>query len=343
MERRSLVASVIATVLIAPLLTAPAWAGIQPEPFRTGLFGVTAGQSIRISILNAGDAGGVINPCFHVWDAAGVLLLEVDGGPLPGGRGTFVDFTPIPSGALTRAQIRAEVVFEHGDLSRDATDSRDAAATRLTLAGNILVTLEVFDTATGQTAYTTRFTAVAGIEPQPFATVAGVEPEPFVPVAGIEPTPFTPRYVAVAGVDPQPFKTGLFGIANGQSIRVSAVNAGEAGGIIQPCMRVLDLEAALLFEADGEPLAAGGGAFVDFDLPPDSTRAPGFRAQVRVEVELVPAVHPPDVAPGPAVHQTEIHLSLEVYDTATGRTVYTMPFNAVGFNPQPEPPEPGQR
>ncbi len=191
---------------------------------------------------------------------------------------------------------------------------------------SVLVTLEVFDTATGQTLFTMPFAAVAGIEPQPFATVAGIDPTPFVPVAGI---------------DPQPFRTGLFGIKEGQAIRVSVLNAGEVGGIIAPCVRFLDLDGTLLLEAVPEPVAAGVGAFMDFDpLPPGPTRTPGFRRQLRVEVELVPAVHPPDPAAPPRARRSDVHLTLEVFDTATGRTVYTMPFVAVGFNPQPEPPEP---
>lgn len=69
-------ASIVAPALLASLLAASAWAGIQPEPFRIGLFDVTAGQSIQISILNAGGEAGGIAPCYHVWDAAGTLLLE---------------------------------------------------------------------------------------------------------------------------------------------------------------------------------------------------------------------------------------------------------------------------
>ena len=89
----------IAAVLSAQL----AWAGVEPQPFRTGLFGVVAGQTVRVSIVNAGGAAGVINPCFRIWSAAGVLLAETDGGPLPGGVGTFADFilTP-PSGTPVR-------------------------------------------------------------------------------------------------------------------------------------------------------------------------------------------------------------------------------------------------
>jgi hypothetical protein len=61
---------------------------------------------------------------------------------------------------------------------------------------------------------------------------------------------------------------------------------------------------------------------------------------VRAEVELLPAVYPPDPVATPRARRGDFHLTLEVFDTATGQTVYTMPFLAVGFNPQPEPPEP---
>src|SRR5262245_36094029 len=52
--RRSLGLASIAALLAAP----HAWAGIEPTPFRTGLFGVMAGQTIRVSVLNAGEARG---------------------------------------------------------------------------------------------------------------------------------------------------------------------------------------------------------------------------------------------------------------------------------------------
>lgn len=310
---------IAAACLLTFLYVSPASAGIQPEAFRTGLFGVTAGQSIRISVLNAGEAGGVINPCMRVLDSTGARLSEVDGRTLAGGAGTFVDFIVLPGGAAgERTPVRAEVVFA-------AVFPPDPVAVQLHQR-SVLVTLEVFDTATGQTLFTTPFAAVAGVEPQPFAPVAGIDPTPFVPVAGI---------------DPQPFRTGLFGIKEGQSVRVSVLNAGNAGGIIEPCARVFDLDGTVLFEADPGPVAPGVGAFMDFDLlPPGPTRVPAFRRQLRVEVELVPAVHPPDPIAPPRARRSDVHLTLEVFDTATGRTVYTMPFVTVGFNPQPEPPEP---
>ena len=66
MTRKQFVTSVLATSLVVLLFSGPvAWAGIEPQPFRTGLFGITAGQSIRVSFLNAGGEGGIINPCFN--------------------------------------------------------------------------------------------------------------------------------------------------------------------------------------------------------------------------------------------------------------------------------------
>jgi hypothetical protein len=45
-----------------------------------------------------------------------------------------------------------------------------------------------------------------------------------------------------------------------------------------------------------------------------------------VEVELVPAVFPPDPIATPRVRRGDIHLSLEVFDVTTGQTVDTTPF-----------------
>ena len=108
-------------------------AGIEPEPFRTGLFGVAEGQAIRMNVLNAGDDGGTINPCFHVFDLDGTLLFELEAGPLPAGAGVFTDFNPLPPGPARvpghRAQVRAELelvpaVLPAGSRSRDAASVR---------------------------------------------------------------------------------------------------------------------------------------------------------------------------------------------------------------------------
>jgi hypothetical protein len=306
--RRSIFRWLAATCLATFLPGAVAWAGVDPQPFRTGLFGVTGGQTIRISIVNAGAARGIIEPCFRVWDAAGTLLFETDGGPLPGGVGTFVDFNAPATGAGFRTQLRAEVELV------PAVRPADPEAWLATLRQGLLLSLEVFDTATGQTVFTT-----------PFATVAGVEPTPFAPVAGIEPVPF---------------RTGLLGVTAGQAIRVSVLNAGDVGGVINPCFRIWDAAGTLLAGKETGPLPGGTGTFVDFTPapPPSGTPTRSTRVQVRAEVELLPAVFPPDPVAARVRRRPEVHLNLEVFDTATGQTVYTMPFATIGFNPQPEPP-----
>src|SRR5687768_1839787 len=68
-----------------------AWAGIGPTPFRSGLFGVTPEQSIRISVLNAGEARGTIAAYVRILDLAGTVLAERRGRTLSEGVGAFVE------------------------------------------------------------------------------------------------------------------------------------------------------------------------------------------------------------------------------------------------------------
>ena len=165
MKRRRLAKSVLATFLVAQFSGSPAWAGIQPEPFRTGLFGVAAGQAIRVSVVNAGGAAGILVPCVtpplvvpavRIRDVSGKPVFESKGGLLQEEEGMFLDIAhppdPVRSLYPPRAQVRAEVVLE---LDRSAPQ-----------CGEIVLTLEVFDTATGRTAFTMPFTAV-GFNPQP--------------------------------------------------------------------------------------------------------------------------------------------------------------------------------
>jgi hypothetical protein len=142
----------------------------------------------------------------------------------------------------------------------------------------------------------------------------------------------------VAQFSGSPAWAGLFGVAAGQAIRVSVVNAG---GTINPCftppllvpeIRIRDVSGKPVFESKGRLLQEEEGMFLDVAFPPDPIRRlyPP-RAQVRAEVVLEL-----DTA---TKRCNDIVLTLEVFDTATGRTAFTMPFTAVGFNPQPEPPE----
>jgi hypothetical protein len=287
-----------------------AWAGGEPTPFRTGLFGVGAGQAVRISIVN-GNERGIIAPCVRVRDADGRLLSEWDSGPVLPGVGTFVDFVPdggVPATAASRLQLRAEV---------ELLPAVTPAGALRRLQRRVLPSLEVFDTATGSTVFTLPFAEVAGINPQPFAEVAGI--------------------------DPTPFRTGLFGVTPGQSVRVSILNDGQAGSVINPCVRIWDAAGTLLFETHTGPLPSGVGAFADFEPAPEGDTPPtggpprgnASRVQLRAEVD---ADHPADGSNrGARRHfRGRVLLTLEVFDTATGRTIYTMPFSAVaGIDPQP--------
>jgi hypothetical protein len=139
---------------------------------------------------------------------------------------------------------------------------------------------------------------------------------------------------AWAGINPQPFRTGLFGVTAGQTIRISVVNAG----IIEPCampevlvsaVRLRNLEGTPLFESKGELLREGVGTFVDIPWEEPATTVTRIRrrAQIRAEVELL--------FDDTLLQRGDLLLTLEVFDTLTGRTAFT-----VAFNPQPEPPEP---
>lgn len=135
-------------------------------------------------------------------------------------------------------------------------------------------------------------------------------------------------------------KTGLFGVTGDQTIRVSVLNAGARGGIL-PCVRLFDLSGRLLAEMDGAMIRNGEGTFVDFDAA-QFRLAPGQRLQVRVEVALEqppdPALPPDPTQPPDPARPDDVILTLEVYDTATGRTEFTMPWVLKGFNRQSEPP-----
>jgi hypothetical protein len=177
MTRTLFIRSVLATLVL--LTGRSAWAGIDPEPFRTGLFGIAAGQAIRVSLLNGGE-GGVINPCFNPATAIaavrirgqrGAVLFTTRTEKVGESEGSFVDVVPFtdvrdPSGARTpgglpvnrRLQVYVDVVVL---VERD-----DAVPPGEPL--NVILTLEVYDAATGRTEFTMPFVEVGGIEPTPF-------------------------------------------------------------------------------------------------------------------------------------------------------------------------------
>jgi hypothetical protein len=156
-----------------------------------------------------------------------------------------------------------------------------------------------------------------------------------------------PALAARAGAEPLAAKTGLFGVTPDQVVRVSVLNAADGSVMIAARAQVLDLAGRVLFDRRGAAIPAGAGTFVDFSpvasggtsLPGTITR-PG-RTQVRAQIALE------FMEDGRLLTLAEVaerglrravRLTLEVYDAATGRTLFTLPFEAVGFDPQPDPP-----
>jgi len=124
----------------------------QPEPpGRWGLFGIVAGQSARVSVVNtSGDPHGYPpGPCrvgLAFVDADGTVLNEARV-TLPPGQATALEFIWFErSGASGRQDLRARV-----DIA-DLVDPEDRQP-RLYPPGPCVPSVEVFETATGRTAF----------------------------------------------------------------------------------------------------------------------------------------------------------------------------------------------
>jgi hypothetical protein len=157
-----------------------------------------------------------------------------------------------------------------------------------------------------------------------------------------------PALLAQAGAEPVDAKTGLFGTTPDQVIRISVLNATGGKVTVAARLTVLDLAGRLLFEQRSSRIPASAGTFVDFTPPapalgtalPGTTSRPA-RAQVRAAA-AIEFIEDGRVLEAAEVADRGLHrgvrLTLEVYDAASGRTLFTLPFEAVGFDPQPEPP-----
>jgi hypothetical protein len=116
---------------------------------KTGLFGATAGQTVRVSILNAQARG--IQPCVGVFDLSGNQIARYEATmPLVPGQGAFFDFDATSLGlrAGQRAQLRVEVELEQPP---DPTLTQPPDPAR---PGDAIATVEVFNNDTGKTMYT---------------------------------------------------------------------------------------------------------------------------------------------------------------------------------------------
>lgn len=170
-------------ILVAALLAMAAGAtrveAIVVVDSKTGLFGLTAGQTVRINVLNtgAGRVGGIV-PCFGVFDMAGTLLAEFEAGaPVPPGQGTFFDFDASRLGlrAGQRAQVRVEVELVGSNPPGDTTPpdpnqppdpTQPPDPNRRIRPDDAIVTVEVFDNDTGKTMFVLPV-VLKGFNPQP--------------------------------------------------------------------------------------------------------------------------------------------------------------------------------
>lgn len=101
-------------------------------------------------------------------------------------------------------------------------------------------------------------------------------------------------------------KTGMFTLARGEAAKIHIVNTGEVGGIV-PCTRVFDSAGNMLAEFPPRNVALGEASSFVFH-PPD----PQQPITIRVEMEVEGVRH--------RDRNTAFIPTLEVFDTATGRT-----------------------
>src|SRR5262245_35891363 len=104
---------------------------------KSGMIGVTTGQTLRINIANVGDEVSGIQPCVIVFDKLGKEVARFDGDPLFAGMAASFDHDPPDDG---RTELRVMIQLE---------DREETSGKRL--KNRVRTTLEVFDNATGNT------------------------------------------------------------------------------------------------------------------------------------------------------------------------------------------------
>lgn len=139
---------------------------------------------------------------------------------------------------------------------------------------------------------------------------------------------------ATARAQIDPYRPWLYssaiGVADGQYARISAYFEKAASGDLPPgpcrvTLRFVDGRGAILAES---ATRIGAARAISLDYRPV-----GLRAGERATVRAVLRAEPDDNGVPPLVIPT-----LEVADSASGRTTLLSPGSIRGFNPQPEPP-----
>jgi hypothetical protein len=105
---------------------------------KSGMIGVTPGQTLRINVANVGDEVSGIGPCVIVFNSIGNEVARFDGDPLFAGMAMSFDYVARPDEG--RTELRVGVKLE----DREETSSRR-------LRGRVRLTIEVFDNTTGGT------------------------------------------------------------------------------------------------------------------------------------------------------------------------------------------------
>jgi hypothetical protein len=124
----------------------------------------------------------------------------------------------------------------------------------------------------------------------------------------------------------------LFGVATGQTVRISILNTGMTkGAIIGPEFKVFDESGKLLADFTGPPLMAEQGGHYDY-------KPAGFfvgRKQIRVEVMLQSTSAQTINSDTLPLDSKSTIGSVEVFDQLTGRTNFALALNSYDV-PTPE-------
>ena len=134
-----LIACLFAMTVMMAVLATPSEAYII-DGGKTGLIGITDGQTLRVNVANVGSAGA-LEPCIKVFDAMGNLVAEFEGDRLTAGMAASFDLNRDDIvDSRGRLELRLETEVED-------PDERDARRLRK----RVRITVEIFDNATGKT------------------------------------------------------------------------------------------------------------------------------------------------------------------------------------------------